>query len=97
MKEDDVKKIEGEAFFWNRLALVVPVLFLVFSGLLYYLSALRLDDLFLVAIVAWVITAIIWWWWTMTTILNIAKILRQRTNELIEIKKEIKEIRKEIS
>jgi hypothetical protein len=97
MEDEDVKKIEAQAVLWNKMAFVVPSLFLGFTGLLYYLSILRLDDLFLVAIVAWVITAIIWWWWTMTTVLHIAKVLERRAADLREIKEEIKAIRNEIT
>jgi hypothetical protein len=85
MKDDEIKNIKDQAALWNKLSLVVPILFAAFAGLL------------LVAMAAWVVTAIVWWWWTMRTVIYIAKILHLRTADLAEIKKEIQRIRDDIT
>lgn len=91
-----IDKLEMRAKLWNKLALFVPVFFIGLSSFLYWLNLMRFDQLFLVTLIAWVVVAITWWIWTMFSIIFLARLVGRTTQQLEEIKNEVKEIRREI-
>lgn len=91
------EKLEKRAVLWNRLALFVPFFFISFCGLFYYLNIMKLDTLFFITLISWVIVSITWWIWTMFSIVFLARMIGKTTDQLDEIKSEVKLMRKEIN
>jgi hypothetical protein len=93
----NLNSIKKQAKIWNRLAFIIPMVFISGSAGLYYLNLIGERNIFLVVLIGWSIIAISWWFWTMITITFLARMMIKSNKDLIDIKDEVKKVREEIS
>lgn len=93
----DLEKIEKEVIWWNRAAVMLPIVSTTILLLFYRLDLAELHVLFYIALSLYIVTAITWWWWTMKNIVHLAKILTKSTDEIKSVIQEVKDMRKDIS
>lgn len=92
----DLEKIEKEIIWWNRAAVMLPVISTAILLLFYRLDLVALQVLFYIALSLYIVTAVTWWWWTMKNIMYLAKVLTKSTNEIEIVIQEVKDMRKDI-
>lgn len=93
----DLEKIEKEVLWWNRAAVVLPIVSTAILFLLYRLNFAELYILFYIALSLYIVTAITWWWWTMKNIVYLTKLLTRTTDEIKTVVDEVKDMRNTIS
>jgi hypothetical protein len=92
----DLEKIEKEIIWWNRAAVMLPIVSTAILLLFYRLDVVELQILFYIALSLYIVTAITWWWWTMKNIIYLAKVLTKSTNEIEIVIQEVKDMRRAI-
>ena len=95
--EYNLNTVKQQAKIWNRLAFIIPIVFISGSAGLYYLNLIGERDVFLVVLIGWSVIAISWWFWTMITITFLARMMIKSNNDLIDVKNDIAKVRDEIS
>ena len=93
----NLKKIEKEVVWWNRAAVILPIISTVTLFLLYKLDLSELPVLFYIALSLYVVTAITWWWWTMKNIVHLASLLTKTTKDIQLVIDEVKDMRNNIN
>lgn len=91
-----LEKLEAQVLWWNRSAILAPI---VFTGLLmvaWFLALCEMQTLFFIACGLYFLTAVIWWWWTMKSIHLLVKTLTNTREGVVEVAEELKSIRKEL-
>ncbi len=81
---------------WNKTAVVAPILVTTFLVILWYAAICPPDQLFLVACGLYFATAVIWWWWTMRGIAYLVGLMQKTQEDMLEASQELKSIRNEI-
>ena len=89
-------KIEKQVARWDLYAKITPTFFLVASAILLTYGITSFDTLFNIGMVLFAFTAVTWWFWTIITIKYIIKTMTSATNDLLEVKQDLKGIREEI-
>ncbi len=86
-----------ESQWWKYAAGTVPITCL---SLLVLLDMMAWTDLhnkvLFVILIGFFTCGVIWWWWAVDKIISLTKLLMKTENNLLEISKEVIEIKKEI-
>ena len=88
-------KIEKQVARWDLYAKIAPTIFLVVSTVSVTYGITSFDTLFNIGMIIFAFTAVTWWFWTIITIKYIIKTMSSATQNLTEVKQDLKEIRKE--
>ena len=88
-------KIEKQAARWDLYAKIAPTFFLVAAALSLTYGITSFDTLFNIGMIVFALTAVTWWFWTIITIRYIIKLMSSATQDLVDVKQDLKEIRKE--
>ena len=88
-------KIEKQVARWDLYAKITPTFFLTAGALSLAYGITSFDTLFNIGMVLFAFTAVTWWFWTIITIRYIIKLMSSATQDLIDVKQDLKEIRKE--
>ncbi len=91
-----LEKLRKQVLWWNKAAILAPILVTSFLGLLYWAAICPPEDLFVVACALYFFTAVIWWWWTMRGITFLVKLLQQMNHDLVDATVALKGIRDEL-
>lgn len=95
--DEELKHIIKTAYRWDLYAVFSPIAFLVLVGLSLYLGIIAKDLAFYIGLFVFAITTVIWWVWTIFTIKKLVITLNKVGKNLVWVKTEFKEIRKEIA
>lgn len=87
--------IEKQVARWDLYAKIAPTLFLVAAAISLTYGITSFDTLFNIGMVLFAFTAVTWWFWTIITIRYIIKLMSGATQDLIDVKQDLKEIREE--
>tara|TARA_R110001632_G_scaffold121944_4_gene234588 strand:+ start:246 stop:539 length:294 start_codon:yes stop_codon:yes gene_type:complete len=88
-------KIEKQVARWDLYAKIAPTIFLVVSTVSVTYGITSFDTLFNIGMIIFAFTAVTWWFWTIITIKYIIKTMSSATQNLTQVKQDLKEIRKE--
>lgn len=88
-------KIEKQVARWDLYAKIAPTFFLVAAALSLTYGITSFDTLFNIGMIVFALTAVTWWFWTIITIRYIIKLMSSATQDLVDVKQDLKEIRKE--
>jgi len=88
-------KIEKQVARWDLYAKIAPTFFLIASAISLTYGITSFDTLFNIGMIIFAFTAVTWWFWTIITIQHIIKLMSSATNDLQEVKDDLKRIRKE--
>lgn len=88
-------KIEKQVARWDLYAKIAPTFFLIASAISLTYGITSFDTLFNIGMIIFAFTAVTWWFWTIITIQHIIKLMSSATNNLQEVKEDLKMIRKE--
>ena len=91
-----LEKLRLQVLWWNKAAIVAPILVTGFLCLLYFAAICPPDMLFFAACGLYFMTAVIWWWWTMRGIAYLIKLLQQMNADMLHATSELRGIRKEL-
>ncbi len=92
----NTEKIQKEVMWWNRAALIVPIVSTLLLFIAYQLGLADLYVLFYIALGMYIITAIVWWWWTMKNVIYLSKVLFRTSNNINIVVSEIKHMKDEL-
>jgi len=93
LKKTDIK-IEKQVARWDIYAKVAPTIFLVVGGISLAIGITSFDTLFNIGMILFAFTAVTWWFWTIITVKYIIKTMSSATTNLLEVKADLKDIRK---
>jgi len=88
------KHIEHQVARWDIFAKIAPTFFLIISALLLSWGTLTFQTLFNIGMILFAFTAVTWWFWTIITVKYVIKTMSSATTKLIEVKQDLKDIRK---
>lgn len=97
MNKEDLetsKHIEHQVARWDIFAKIAPTFFLIISALLLSWGTLTFQTLFNIGMILFAFTAVTWWFWTIITVKYVIKTMSSATTKLIEVKQDLKDIRK---
>ena len=95
MKKTDIK-IEKQVARWDLYAKIAPTIFLVVGGISLAIGITSFDTLFNIGMILFAFTAVTWWFWTIITVKYIIRTMSSATTNLIEVKQDLKDIRKSL-
>jgi hypothetical protein len=90
------KKIEQQVARWDLYAKIAPTIFLLVSAVSLTIGITSFDTMFNIGMILFAFTAVTWWFWTIITVKYVIKTMSSATNNLEEVKQDLKEIREEI-
>ena len=90
------KKIQKQIARWDLYAKVAPTIFLIASAFSITIGVTSFDTLFNIGMILFAFTAVTWWFWTIITVKYIIKTMASATDNLQEVKQDVKDIKKEI-
>ena len=93
MKKTDIK-IEKQVARWDLYAKIAPTIFLVVGGISLAIGITSFDTLFNIGMILFAFTAVTWWFWTIITVKYIIETMSSATTNLLEVKQDLKDIRK---
>lgn len=92
-------RLEKQVENWDLFAKIAPTIFLIVCFVLLAIGSVSFDTVFYIGMVLFALTAVVWWFWTIFSIRFLVRTLRRAsiglievTSELIDAKKELKEI-----
>jgi len=88
-------KIEKQVARWDLYAKMAPTFFLVAAALSLTYGITSFDTLFNIGMIVFAFTAVTWWFWTIITIRYIIKTMSAATEDLVDVKQDLREIREE--
>jgi len=88
-------RIEKQVARWDLYAKIAPTFFLVVATIALTYGITSFDTLFNIGMVLFAFTAVTWWFWTIFTIRYIINLMSVATQDLIDVKQDLKEIREE--
>ena len=91
-----LEKLKLQVLWWNKAAIITPILVTGFLMLLWYTAICPPEKLFLAACGLYFLTAVIWWWWTMRGIVYLIKLLQQMNTDMLYATSELRGIREEL-
>jgi hypothetical protein len=95
LKKTDIK-IEKQVARWDLYAKIAPTIFLVVGGISLAIGITSFDTLFNIGMILFAFTAVTWWFWTIITVKYIIRTMSSATTNLIEVKQDLKDIRKSL-
>lgn len=96
MDDNKQREIERQVERWDLYARLVPTLFLIVSLILVATGVIDFETAFWVGLGLFACTAVTWWFWTIFTIRLLVKTLHRASKNLGEVRKEFKDIAKEV-
>ena len=87
--------IEKQVARWDLYAKIAPTLFLVAAAMSLTYGITSFDTLFNIGMIVFALTAVTWWFWTIITIRYIIKTMSAATEDLVDVKQDLREIREE--
>ena len=87
--------IEKQVARWDLYAKIAPTLFLVAAAMSLTYGITSFDTLFNIGMIVFALTAVTWWFWTIITVRYIIRLMSSTTQDLIDVKQDLKEIREE--
>ena len=87
--------IEKQVARWDLYAKIFPTFFLVAAAISLIYGVTSFDTLFNIGMILFAFTAVTWWFWTIFTIRYIIRIMSSATQDLVDVKQDLKEIREE--
>jgi hypothetical protein len=88
-------KIEKQVARWDLYAKITPTVFLTAAATSLAYGITSFDTLFNIGMIVFALTAVVWWFWTIFTIRYIIRLMSSATQDLVDVKQDLKEIRKE--
>ena len=88
-------KIERQVARWDLYAKIAPTVFLIIATISLAYGITSFDTLFNIGMIFFAFTAVTWWFWTIITIRYIIRLMSGATQDLIDVKQDLKEIREE--
>ena len=92
---NDKHRIEKQVARWDLYAKIAPTFFLIAAAISLTYGITSFNTLFNVGMILFAFTAVTWWFWTIITIRYIIKLMSSTTQDLIDVKQDLKEIREE--
>lgn len=92
---NDKHRIEKQVARWDLYAKIAPTFFLVAAAISLTYGITSFNTLFNVGMILFAFTAVTWWFWTIITIRYIIKLMSSTTQDLVDVKQDLKEIREE--
>ena len=87
--------IEKQVARWDLYAKITPTIFLVAAAISLTYGITSFDTLFNIGMILFAFTAVTWWFWTIITVKYIIKLMSNATQDLTDVKQDLKEIREE--
>lgn len=87
--------IEKQVARWDLYAKITPTIFLVAATISLTYGITSFDTLFNIGMIVFALTAVTWWFWTIITVKYIIKLMSNATQDLTDVKQDLKEIREE--
>ena len=87
--------IEKQVARWDLYAKITPTIFLVAAAISLTYGITSFDTLFNIGMIVFAFTAVTWWFWTIITVKYIIKLMSNATQDLTDVKQDLKEIREE--
>jgi hypothetical protein len=88
-------KIEKQVARWDLYAKIAPTFFLTAAAISLAYGITSFDTLFNIGMIVFALTAVVWWFWTIFTVRYIIRLMSSATQDLVDVKQDLKEIRKE--
>jgi hypothetical protein len=87
--------IEKQVDRWDLYAKVAPTIFLIAAAISLTYGVTSFDTLFNIGMIIFAFTAVTWWFWTIITVKYIIRLMSAATQDLNDVKQDLKEIREE--
>jgi hypothetical protein len=88
--------ISKQVKIWDWFSRIVPSLFIAISSIVIYFDHEQIRTIFLVGIILFFSTCIIWWYWTLDTILKLNNVLNIADKNLDDILQELRKVKNDI-
>jgi hypothetical protein len=95
MKNNNNDNIEKQVARWDLYAKIAPTIFLVAAAISLTYGITSFDTLFNIGMIVFAFTAVTWWFWTIITVKYIIRLMSSATQDLYDVKQDLKEIREE--
>ena len=95
MKNNNNDNIEKQVARWDLYAKIAPTIFLIASAISLTYGITSFDTLFNIGMIVFAFTAVTWWFWTIITVKYIIRLMSSATQDLNDVKQDLKEIREE--
>ena len=92
---EETKRVEKQVERWDLYARVAPTVFLIISAICISFGIIDFSAAFFIGIGLFAVTAVTWWFWTIFTVRYIIRLMSSATQDLVDVKQDLKEIRKE--
>ena len=89
-------KIEKQVERWDLFAKIAPAIFLISCFVLLAIGSITFETVFVVGMILFSLTAVVWWFWTIFSIRHLVRTLRRASLGLIDVTGELKEAKKEL-
>lgn len=89
-------KIEKQVERWDLFAKIAPSIFLIVCFILLALGSISFETVFVIGMILFSLTAVVWWFWTIFSIRHLVRTLRRASNGLIEVTGDLKEAKKDL-
>lgn len=91
------KQIEKQVERWDLFAKIAPTLFLMICFGLLIEGSTGFDTIFLIGMVLFSLTAVVWWFWTIFSIRHLIRLFYKANVELIVVGRELSSVREELN
>jgi len=88
--------IEIQVERWDLYARITPTIFLIISIILIATGIIDFKTAFWLGLGMFAVTAVTWWFWTIYTIRHLIRTLNRASNNIVEVKDEFINIKKEV-
>jgi hypothetical protein len=97
MNEDEIRlrKIERQVERWDMFAKLSPTFFLLAAFAILVFDHSYFEILFIVGVIFFGITTVVWWFWTIFNIRYLTRVFRRASNGLVEVTEELRQIKNE--
>jgi cell division protein FtsW (lipid II flippase) len=94
MKREKYEKILRQVSLWDWFARIFPIVFIAVASFMLATDLVTLRVTFLIGLVLFFGTAVLWWFWTIYTIAKMAFVLKRAEEDLGDVLLSIRGIRK---
>jgi len=89
-------KIEKQVERWDLFAKIAPTIFLVVCFVMLAIGSISFETVFVVGMILFSVTAVVWWFWTIFSIRHLVRTLRRASTGLLDVTGELKEAKKDL-
>lgn len=89
-------KIEKQVERWDIFAKIAPTVFLITCFVLLALGSISFETVFVIGMILFSLTAVVWWFWTIFSIRHLVRTLRRASTGLVEVTSDLKEAKKDL-